>query len=448
MCDTLVALGNVTADGHVLFAKNSDREPNEAQALVAFPRMQYAPGEHVQCTYIAIPQVRATHAVLLSQPFWMWGAEMGLNEHGVVIGNEAVFCKEPYGKKPALLGMDLLRLALERGATAREALDSITQLLAAHGQGGNGGLAHKLYYHNTFIIADPKAAWVLETVGKHWAAIQVRDVYTLSNGLTIGSEWDLASPRVVEHAIERGWCRSAADFHFARCYSDRIYTHFSGCRVRQPRSTALLRAQMGAITPQTMMAALRDHGPEAVQNPNWRPAPGGMRSLCVHAGAGPMRASQSVASFVAHLDPNLITAWVTASSAPCTGIFKPVYLSAGLPDGVGLRPGAGYDPAALWWRHECLHRAVLMDYAPRIATYRAARDQLEAEFITAAARHSVCPDVETLANSSATCFSRADAATERWLEQVQALPLTRKLPPLYRHTWRKYSQKVDMRISE
>lgn len=50
-----------------------------------------------------------THAVVLSRPSWLWGAEMGANEHGVCIGNEAVWTKEPVGEGEALLGMDLLR---------------------------------------------------------------------------------------------------------------------------------------------------------------------------------------------------------------------------------------------------------------------------------------------------------------------------------------------------
>lgn len=64
---------------------------------------------YLQCTYIEVEQVSRTHAVILSRPSWLWGAEMGANEHGVCIGNEAVWTKEPVGEGEALLGMDLLR---------------------------------------------------------------------------------------------------------------------------------------------------------------------------------------------------------------------------------------------------------------------------------------------------------------------------------------------------
>ena len=119
MCDTVVATGEVTADGMTVFGKNSDREPNEAQHLAHIPAADHTPDSRVKCTYIDIPQVWHTFAVLLAKPFWMWGAEIGANEHGVVIGNEAVFTKVPYHKAGALTGMDYLRLALERAQTAR-----------------------------------------------------------------------------------------------------------------------------------------------------------------------------------------------------------------------------------------------------------------------------------------------------------------------------------------
>ena len=264
MCDTVVATAEATADGVTVFGKNSDREPNEAQHLLYVPAADHPPDSHVQCTYITIPQAAHTHAILLSKPFWMWGAEMGANEHGVAIGNEAVFAKVPTQKKGALLGMDLLRLALERAATAGEAVMVITELLAAYGQGGNCGLQHKSFYHNSFLMADPSSAWVLETAGPHWAARQVHGVYTISNGLTLGNEWDLASPELVAYAVQKGWCHGREDFHFARCYSDFLYTTFSDCRRRRQRSADLLSAQWGGITPGVVIAALRDY-PSRIQ---------------------------------------------------------------------------------------------------------------------------------------------------------------------------------------
>ena len=120
MCDTMVALVPACAGGRTIFAKNSDREPDEAQNLVFIPRQAWPRGEKLKCTYISIPQAPATNAALLSQPFWMWGAEMGVNEHGVAIGNEAVFARGGKGDG-GLTGMDLVRLGLERGATAAQA---------------------------------------------------------------------------------------------------------------------------------------------------------------------------------------------------------------------------------------------------------------------------------------------------------------------------------------
>ncbi|MCJ7679607.1 MAG: hypothetical protein MUP70_02680 [Candidatus Aminicenantes bacterium] len=120
MCDTFVALSSATVDGTIVFGKYSDREPDEAQALEYHPPRKYQKGTDLRTTYISIPQAQETHGALLCRPFWMWGAEIGANDKGVVIGNEAVWTKMPLSKKGGLTGMDLLRLALERGGTARE----------------------------------------------------------------------------------------------------------------------------------------------------------------------------------------------------------------------------------------------------------------------------------------------------------------------------------------
>jgi secernin len=395
-----------------------------------------APGSTVKCTYVEIPQVQHTFAVLLAKPFWMWGAEMGANEHGVAIGNEAVFTKVPYDKQPGLIGMDFLRLALERSQTAHEALTVITRLLEQYGQGGNCGLQHQLYYHNSFIIADPREAWVLETAGQQWAAEHVKDIRTISNGITIGHEWDEASADLVRYAVDRKWCKSRDDFDFARCYSDFTYTRFSYCRDRQCRTTDLLAAQTGRLTPAAIMCALRDHGQRADRD--WTPAAGlNTVTVCWHAGFGPLRASQSVGSLVSHLAPDGQTHFVTATSAPCTSIFKPVWLDADLPD-MGPAPTGTYDAAALFWQHEVLHRATLRDYATRSALFRDERDELERRFSAGAL---ACADRSAY---TASCFAEADQATRRWIECLQRADVLAHEPLLHSLAWRNFNRQAKM----
>lgn len=124
--------------GQQYYGKNSDRPLGEAQPLVWFPPQDHGDGETVECTYISIPQVPHTYGVLGSRPYWIWGFEMGVNERGVAIGNEAQGSRDESGEtQTGLLGMDLLRLGLERGATAREAVEVITGLLEQYGQRGN-----------------------------------------------------------------------------------------------------------------------------------------------------------------------------------------------------------------------------------------------------------------------------------------------------------------------
>ena len=73
VCDTFVSLPDATADGSVILAKNSDREPNEAHELTLVPAAEQA-ADVLRATHIEIPQVPRTHAVLLAKPYWIWGA--------------------------------------------------------------------------------------------------------------------------------------------------------------------------------------------------------------------------------------------------------------------------------------------------------------------------------------------------------------------------------------
>ncbi|XP_053554435.1 secernin-3 isoform X2 [Bombina bombina] len=188
-CDTFVALPPATIGNRIIFGKNSDRPSDEVQEIVYFPERSYGAGEKLECTYIKIEQVEKTYAVVLSRPSWLWGAEMGANEFGVCIGNEAVWGKEEIDDEEALLGMDLVRLGLERAKTAEAALDVIVNLLEKYGQGGNC-MEDKMSftYHNSFLIADRTEAWVLETAGQYWAVEKVEGNMTATAMMEILSD--------------------------------------------------------------------------------------------------------------------------------------------------------------------------------------------------------------------------------------------------------------------
>jgi len=302
MCDTFIALSNSTKDGNVVFGKNSDRLSSEPQLITFSPRETYSKGKELKCTYISIPQVSETAAIILSQPYFMYGAEMGANDYGVVIGNEAVATKEPLNET-GLLGMDLLRLGLERGKTAKDALSIITDLLEKHGQGG----AHNkkgLNYHNSMIIADPNQAYVLETAGEWWIVEIVKDYRSISNNISIRGKGDLRRKGIIQHAIEKGYCKDDDDFDFKMIFSPSNLPEKFPLNSRDGCSMNQLEKNMGNITPAMMMEFLREHEV----------------GICMHK-----RNNQSAGSMVSQLkkDNKRSIHWFTASTIPCLSIFKP-----------------------------------------------------------------------------------------------------------------------------
>ncbi len=388
MCDSFVTVN----DAGIMFAKNSDRDPNEAQVLEWIDAVDHRPGDHVTCTWIDVPQVHHTHATLVSRPWWMWGAEVGANEHGVVIGNEAVFTNERHGD-PALLGMDLLRLALERSTTAGEAVSVMVELLERHGQGGPCSHDHPRFtYDNSFLVADPNGAIVLETAGRRWATEEVvAPGRSISNGLSIPS--------------------------FAREHASRFRTWVAAAGVRRRLTEALACRATG---PQDLMTALRRHATQdACISPKWSVLHGGLQAPCVHAG-GVLTSSQTTASWVSDLRSGS-RHWATATSAPCTSLFKPV--DVGSPLQLGPDPTNVFDAGSTWWRHELLHRLTMASHATLLPRYRHARDRAEEEWIADPP-------------SSASAFETARRLESVWLDDVAAAGLRDTRPTWVRRSWR------------
>lgn len=330
-CDTFVALGNSTKNGKSIFGKNSDRPQSEAQLITYIPRTKYSNGDELKCTYISIPQIPETVAVLLSQPYWMYGAEMGANEHGVTIGNEAVHSKEPL-RETGLLGMDLLRLGLERGKTASEALKVITELLEKYGQGGSCSVDSLGWsYHNSFIIADVKEAFVLDTADMWWIVEKVNDVRSISNNLSIRGKGDLRKEGIIQHAIEKGYCKDDNNFDFAKIFSQYEIPDTFPPICRDGKSMQLLTQNKGEITPALMMDFLREHEV----------------GICMHG------SFESTGSQVSELDeaPNKSIHWFTGSTTPCLSIFKPYNFPADEYTFLKAGPYGNVNPDWFWSKH-------------------------------------------------------------------------------------------------
>lgn len=259
-CDTFVALPPSTVGQRIIFGKNSDRPCDEVQEVVYFPARDYNAEEKVECTYIEVEQVAHTHAVVLSRPAWLWGAEMGANEHQVCVGNEAVWGRESADGDEALLGMDLVRLALERADTAEKAVDVITELLEKYGQGGSCMEDESGFtYHNSFLISDRTEAWLLETAGKYWAAERVEDGHrNISNQYGITTKIDKEHPEMREYARSKGWWDGKTQFNFATVYSFITTARIEAAGSRYCEGKKLLEKSNGRITAETMMDILRD----------------------------------------------------------------------------------------------------------------------------------------------------------------------------------------------
>ncbi len=357
-CDTWVALQDATADGSVILSKNSDRPPMEAQPLVQVERSHHHPGEMVKCTYIEVPQVAETYAHIGSKIWWAFGYEHGMNEFGVAIGNEAVWSKAGYSWGDGLLGMDMVRLGLERSKTAYAALHVITGLLEKYGQSGDcerAGEWGKANYHNSFLIADRKEAWVLETAGRYWVAKRIRrGVYSISNIYTIEKEWDEASPGLVEHAVKMGWSKSAADFNFARDYGDywrKGAENAGAMQIRRNTTLGCLRRDFGKVTPERMMAISRNHMEDTALGPRWSPSEPFWATTCMHESPadGYHTAASMIAQIHATADPLLGQVYWASFSNPCSGVYQPFYFG-GVRVPKSYSSGTSrYSPDSPWW---------------------------------------------------------------------------------------------------
>ena len=390
-CDTWVALPDATVARVTMLGKNSDRPLYDCQPLVFHPRTKWPVGARLELGRVTIPQVTETWATLGSSPYWCWGYEEGINEHGVAIGNEGVWTRDlaqglaahAAGMSPDLgpTGMDLLRLALERARTAAEAVEVIGRLLQRHGQFGSGLPAMPTEagaYDNSYIVADPTEAWVLETTGPRWIARRIaRGTTSISNGLSIGTEWDRASEDLVAHAIAEGWWSADREdeFDFRAAYVSEPASSgmVARAQVRADCSARLLTEQQGKVDVSWMKRIARDRSSDP--------------SLDL---------DQTASSCVAVLpagDLGLPVFWWTPAT-PSNGCYVPFFVHGSeVPEIVGATGPHGKtveapesavpdssSPDSYWWLFRDLCDQVRLAYEERNPIVRAELGPLEEEF--------------------------------------------------------------------
>ena len=367
---------------------------------------------------------------------------MGTNEFGLTIGNEALWTKEPYHEEDdALLGMDILRLALERARTADEALEVILELLEKYGQGGNCNFYHRGYYHNAFLIADADNGWVLETAGEYWAAEKVKGVRSISNTMTV-HKYDRIHPEAISHAIAAGYCKDEADFDFTEAYLDKT-EKWTGSGINRQCITTKIMSDEEKVSPETMFKALRSHDPEHGGEKAWYDS---YYSPCMHA-AGDGDAHSS-ASLIAVIRPEgKSTYWGTDMSIPCIAPFKPFWFDAYAEDVVF--PYEKQEEAMdAWLKREEINRA-FVDGRIDEKAYMDELHHLEAQW------KAECSQVEGKDAATRKAFCEKVSAEEKrfidkWLDYAKSAKANPKGNAAFQEAWQTWNERKgqDRRIAK
>ncbi|HSM24593.1 MAG TPA: hypothetical protein VK856_07005, partial [Anaerolineaceae bacterium] len=161
--------------------------------------------------------------------------------------------------------------------------------------------------------------------------------------------------------------------------------------------------------------------------------------LCMHAGFGPVRVSQTTGSMVVVQDNEDLIVWVTGSAAPCLSIFKPMVFQQ-TENHFGSQPQLDYDPHSYWWQQERIHRSIIKDYQRLSHDYQKERDVLENSFILE--MEATENNLETIQN----CFERSLEFQRTWIEKIEKEKMNDKTNFLHSMFWKKNNRLAKIPI--
>ncbi len=234
-CTSLIATKGATADGSTMITYAADshnlygelyRQPAADHSKGAMREVrEWDTNKHLGY----IPEVAHTYATIGN-----------MNEHGVAITESTWGGREELVDTTGIVDYgSLIYIALQRSKTAREAVDVMTNLVKEYGYASSG---------ESFSIADPNEAWIMEMIGKGgkekgavWVAMRVPDGYISGHAnhsrihkFPLKDKQNvLYSPDVIKFARKMGYFDGKdEDFDFSRAYATYDMGALRGCDAR------------------------------------------------------------------------------------------------------------------------------------------------------------------------------------------------------------------------
>ncbi|MDZ7859330.1 MAG: C69 family dipeptidase [Candidatus Krumholzibacteriota bacterium] len=219
-CTNLIVTPSASDDGSVMITYTCDGE--------FIPHLRHIPAaDHKSDEYIEIKDWHGNIEGRIKQVPHTFAVTNLINERQVVIGETTFTGRKELRNEDALLHYwQLMRLALQRAATAREAVEVIADLVSEYGYSSTG---------ESFSIGDKNEAWLMEIIGTGpggegavWVARRVPDGYICAhaNKSRIG-EFPLDDPQnclysdnVIDFAVNKGYYNpeSGKPFNFSKAY--------------------------------------------------------------------------------------------------------------------------------------------------------------------------------------------------------------------------------------
>ncbi len=234
-CTSLIAAKGATADGSVMVTYAADSH-NLYGELYNQPAADHPAGTMRKIVEWdtgkplgEIPEVPHTYATIGN-----------MNEHGLAIAESTWGGREELAGTGIIDYGSLIYVTLQREKTAREAIKVMTNLVKDYGYASSG---------ESFSIADPDEAWVMELIGKGkadkgavWVARRVPDGHISGHAnhprihkfpLKDKTGETIYSPDVIKFARSQGYFNGKdEDFDFSKAYGVTDFGALRGCDAR------------------------------------------------------------------------------------------------------------------------------------------------------------------------------------------------------------------------